>query len=262
MDTRGTEVWDDLAARLIAAERERTAIEPLTDQNPDLTVGDAYQIQDKIIRAKLAGGAEVIGWKAGFTSRAMQQQMGVDQPNYGCLLDGAVVKSELSVDELIHPRVEPEIAFIIGRDLAGPGVTADQVLAATRWVCPCIEVVDSRIKDYRFQAPDNIADNSSAARLVLGDSLFAVDEFDLRLVGVVLEINDEVVETGAGAAALGDPAHSVAWVANQLTAAGKVLRKDQIVISGGLTAAPYVKRGDKVMALFDRLGAVQLRLVF
>ena len=254
-------VWDNLAARLMAAEHQAAAIEPLTGEYADLTTDDAYIIQELIIDAKLAAGADVIGWKAGFTSRAMQQQMGVDQPNYGCLLDGAIVETELSLEGLIHPRVEPEIAFIIGRDLVGPEVTAAEARSATRWVCPCIEIVDSRFKDYRFQPPDNVADNSSAARLVIGESLFAVDEFDLRLIGVVLEKGDEVVETGAGAAALGDPALSVAWIANQLAASGKILRKGQIVITGGLTVAPYVKRGDKVAALFDRLGPVRLDIV-
>lgn len=255
------QVQDDLAAQLLAAEIGRTAIDPLTDEHPNLTVDDAYQIQNRIVAAKLTSGGSIIGWKAGFTSRAMQKQMGVDQPNFGCLLESAIVKSELSMDELIHPRVEPEIAFIMGRDLAGPGVTADQALAATRWVGPCIEVVDSRIKDYRFQAQDNIADNSSAARIVLGDSLFAPDDFDLRLLGVVLEKDGDVIETGAGAAALGHPARSVAWIANQLTEAGKLLREDQIVITGGLTAAPYVNRGEKVSALFDHLGPVHLQVV-
>lgn len=255
------QVRDELAAQLFAAEMEHSAIEPLTAEHPNLTVDDAYQIQNRIVDAKLTSGGTIIGWKAGFTSLAMQKQMGVDQPNYGCLFDSSVVKSELSMDELIHPRVEPEIAFIMGRDLEGPGVTADEALAATRWVGPCIEVVDSRIKDYRFQAQDNIADNSSAARIVLGDSLFAADDFDLRLLGVVLEKDGEVVETGAGAAALGHPARSVAWIANQLAEAGKMLREDQIVITGGLTAAPYLKRGERVSALFDHLGPVHLQVV-
>ena len=261
MDGQVNEVRADLAARLLGAENGRSPIEPLTDEYPNLSVDDAYQIQARIIDAKLAAGGVQIGWKAGFTSRAMQKQMGVNEPNYGCLLDSAVVKAELSMGELIHPRVEPEIAFVMDMDLSGPGVTAEQVLAATRWVCPCIEVVDSRIKDYRFQAVDNIADNSSAARLVMGATMYKPDDFDLRLVGVVLEKDGEVVETGAGAAALGDPALSVAWIANQLTSAGKVLREGQIVITGGLTAAPYVRQGDEVVARFDRLGPVQLQVV-
>lgn len=252
---------EDLAAVLLEAEAQRTAIDRLTDAHPSLTMTDAYAVQESIRRRKLAAGAGVLGWKAGLTSRAMRDQMGVSQPNRGSLFDYCLLDGVLQRDELIHPRVEPEIAFVLGRELRGPGVTLLEVLAATRWVCAAIEVVDSRFKDYRFRVEDNTADNSSAARLVLGPAVFAVDSLDLSLVGVVLERNGEVEQTGAGAATLGHPARAVAWLANQLAESGQAIEAGQIVISGGLTSAPLVVAGDHVAARFDRLGAAELRVV-
>jgi 2-keto-4-pentenoate hydratase len=185
--------------------------------------------------------------------------MGVAEPNYGCLLESVVIDGDLHLDELIRPRVEPEVAFIMGEDVSGPGVTADRILRATRWVCGCIEVVDSRFADYRFRLEDNTADNSSSARLVLGEKLLPVDGLDLRLLGAALLKNGEVMLTGAGAAALGHPARSVAWIVNELARAGETLRAGQIVISGGLTSAPFIEKGDQFTAWFDHLGPVSVR---
>src|SRR5262245_41381813 len=210
----------DMVERLLEAERERRPFPPFTDTFTDFSLADAYAVQRELVATKVAAGAGVLGWKAGFTSAPMRQQMGVAEPNYGRLLEGGLIDGDLHLDELIRPRVEPEVAFIMGEDVPGPGVTADRILRATRWVCGCIEVVDSRFADYRFRLEDNTADNSSSARLVLGEKLVPVDGLDLRLIGAVMEKNGEVLMTGAGAAALGHPARSVAWIANELARAG------------------------------------------
>lgn len=250
---------DDLVQKLLDAERYRAPLFPFTDTMPDFSLTDAYGVQRAIVGQKVAAGAKVVGWKAGFTSAPMREQMGVAAPNYGCLLDSVFIAGELHIEELINPRVEPEIAFVMGEDVFGPGVTPDRILQATRWVCGCMEVVDSRFAGYRFRLEDNTADNSSSARLVIGETLVPVDGLDLRLIGAVLEKDGEVLLTGAGAAALGHPARSVAWIANELAKAGEGLRAGQVVISGGLTSAPFIGVGDSYTASFDRLGSVSLQ---
>ncbi len=249
----------DLSSRLLEAERTRTALSPLTDEHPSLSMDDAYLIQERLVRTQIEAGCKVIGWKAGFTSEAMRQQMNVGQPNRGYLLDYMLCEGMLDLDNLIHPRVEPEVAFIMDRDLRGPGLTADDVLAATRWLCPALEIVDSRFRDYKFRVEDNTSDNSSAARLVLGERVRPDAGLDLAAVGVVLEKNGLVEQTGSGEAAFGHPASSVAWLANQLSESGQQLEAGQIVLSGGLTAAPYIRHGDHVTARLEGLGSVEVR---
>jgi 2-keto-4-pentenoate hydratase len=244
-----------LAARLAKATADRAAIPPLSDGLPGLDVATGYAIQ--AVTREAAG--PLAGWKLGATSRAKQAQVGVHEPVRGFLAGASALDlgEPLVTAQLIQPRAEPEIVFVMGRDLSGPAVTAADVLAATAGLAAGIEILDSRFVDYRFTMPDVIADNTSAGRYVVGAPV-PPDGIDLRLAGVVLEHNGEVTATAAGAAALGHPAAAVAWLVRALAAAGDGLRAGQIVLSGGLTAAVPLRPGDVVVATIDRLGTVEL----
>ena len=245
----------ELAARLAKAAADRTPIAPLSDEWPGLDAAAGYAIQ--ALAREQAG--PLAGWKLGVTSRAKQAQAGIHEPVRGFLARANALDlgEPLVAGELIQPRAEPEIVFILGRDLSGPAVTAADVLAATAGVATGIEILDSRYRDYRFTMPDVIADNTSAGRFVVGAPV-PPDGIDLRLAGVVLEHDGEVAATAAGAAALGHPAAAVAWLARSLAAAGEGLRAGQVVLSGGLTAAVPVRPGDVVVASIDRLGVAEL----
>jgi 2-oxo-3-hexenedioate decarboxylase len=245
----------ELAARLARATADRTAIPPLSDGLPGLDVATGYAIQ--AVAQEAAG--PLSGWKLGATSRAKQAQVGVHEPVRGFLASANALDlgEPLVTAQLIQPRAEPEIVFIMGQDLSGPAVTAADVLAATAGVAAGIEILDSRFVGYRFTMPDVIADNTSAGRHVVGAPV-PPGGIDLRLVGVILEHNGEVTATAAGAAALGHPAAAVAWLARALAGAGEGLRAGQIVLSGGLTAAVPLRAGDVVVATIDRLGTVEL----
>lgn len=250
-----------IAGRLLEAEVSRVPIPPLTEQYPDLTPADAYQIQLALIERKRADGARVVGRKIGLTSRAMQRMLDVDQPDYGHLLDSMAVPDGALVERarLIQPKAEPEIAFVMDADLSGPRVTATQVLSATRWVMPAIEIIDSRIESWRIKLCDTIADNASSAMYAVGGRPTPVDGLDLRLIGMVLEKNGEVVSTGAGAAILGHPLHAVVWLINKLAEFGTGVHEGDVILPGALTAATDVAAGDTVTANFDRLGTVSVR---
>jgi 2-oxo-3-hexenedioate decarboxylase len=248
-----------LADILWRAARARTAIDPLTETRGPLDEPAAYAVQDELVALRTAAGERVVGAKLGFTSAAMREQMGVDSPNWGWLTDAMVLTGEdLPLDAYIHPRVEPEICFVLGAALRGPAVTAAQVLEASAAIAPALEIVDSRYRDYRFTACDNIADNSSAAGVRVGPG---VEPGALRLdeVAVVLERDGEVVDRATGAAALGHPAEAVAWLANRLADAARALQPGDLVLSGGLTAATPVRRGERLVARFDGLGSVAVR---
>ena len=250
-----TQDISELAARLAKAVAGRTPIAPLSDEMPGLDVDAGYAIQ---ALAREAAGP-LAGWKLGVTSRAKQAQVGIDSPVRGFLAGANALDlgEPLASGELIQPRAEPEIVFIMSRDLSGPDVTGADVLTATASVATGIEILDSRYLDYRFTMPDVIADNTSAGRFLVGSPV-PLDGIDLRLVGVVLEHNGEVVATAAGAAALGHPAAAVAWLVRSLAAAGEGLLAGQVVLSGGLTAAVPVRPRDVVVASIDRLGSVEL----
>ena len=247
----------ELAARLAGAAADRRAIAPLSDDVPGLDAAAGYAVQ--AVAREQAG--PLAGWKLGVTSRAKQAQVGVHEPVRGFLARANALDlgEPLVTGELIQPRAEPEIVFILGRDLAGPSVTAADVLAATAGVATGLEILDSRFADYRFTMPDVIADNTSAGRFVVGAPV-PPDGIDLRLAGVVLEHNGDVVATAAGAAALGHPAAAVAWLVRSLAAEGEGLglAAGQVVLSGGLTAAVPVRAGDVVVATIDRLGSIEL----
>jgi 2-oxo-3-hexenedioate decarboxylase len=250
------------AEYLLEAEAKAEAVAPITDSESDLTLDDAYLIQDELIAQKLAEGHRLVGAKIGLTSRAKQESMGVHEPVYAWLTDKMVVPVEapLSLRPLIHPRAEPEIVFVLGKSLAGPGVNVQAVLDATSAVCCGIEIIDSRYADFRFTLSDVVADNASSARFVLGGR--RVDpEIDLALEGCLLEVDGELVATAAGAAVLGHPAQAVAQLANALGERGRELEAGWVVLSGGLTDAQPLAPGHHVQATFARLGGICLRAV-
>jgi 2-keto-4-pentenoate hydratase len=250
-----TQDISELAARLGNAAEHRTAIAPLSDRAPGLDVDAGYAIQG--LARQLAG--PLAGWKVGATSRAKKAQTEIGSPVRGFLASANALDlgQPLPRSELIQPRAEPEIVFIMGKDLAGPAVTGTDVLAATAGVATGIEILDSRYLDYRFTAADVIADNASAGRFLVGSPV-PLGGIDLRLVGVVFEHNGQAVATAAGAASLGHPAAAVAWLVRSLAAAGEGLLAGQVVLSGGLTDAVPVRPRDVVVASIDRLGSVEL----
>lgn len=249
-----------LSARLIAAAHDRRATTPLTDEFPDLTIEQAYSIQNAVVAARTTSGSRIIGAKLGLTSAAKQRQMNVSEPLYGWLTDDMAIDTgePLICKRFIQPRCEPEVGFLLAQDLEGPQVTAANVLAATELVFPAIDVLDSRFAGYAFRLPDVVADNSSCAAMVLGGQGVEPRGFDLRLTGCVLEKNGRLMATAAGAAVLGHPAASVAWLVRRIHARGRGLLRGQIVLSGSMTEAVPVGPGDVVTARFDRLGTVEL----
>ena len=252
-----------LAEHLDTCELQAHDTPKITDEHPGMDWDDAYAIQDEILRRKLARGARVIGLKAGLTSHAKMKQMGVDTPVFGFLVDTQSVAegAEVKVKELIHPKVEPEIAFVLKRALKGPGCHIGAVLAATDFVLPGIEVIDSRYRDFKFDLKSVVADNTSAARFVVGGRAMRPEQVDMRTLGVVMEKNGEVVSIGAGAAVLGHPAAAVAALANHLGKRGQEIPAGSVILSGGVTEAVSVEAGDHVCLRIQHLGSVSLRFV-
>lgn len=252
---------DELADRLWRAEVDRAPVAPLTDDLRDLSVGDAYAVQTRNVDRRVDAGAVVCGHKVGLTSLASQELLGVREPNFGALLDGMFVdeSDEVGLDTLLQPRVEAEIAFVMASELAGPGVTTAHALAAIGGAMPAIEIVDSRIADWRIRLADTVADNASAARAVLGARITPVTSLDLPLIGVLFSRNGTPIESGAGAAALGNPARCVAWLANKLGSLGAGLRRGDIVLPGALHRMVPVRPGDAFQARFAHLGTVTVQ---
>lgn len=252
-----------LAEHLDAAAQQGRAVVKITDAHPGLGFSDAYDIQAALRQRKEARGERVIALKMGLTSRAKMKQVGVEAPIHGFLTDTGLVPEgdPIPMAGLIHPKVEPELAFVTKADLRGPACDVAAVLAATDFVIPALEIIDSRYEAFRFDLPSVIADNTSAARFVLGSRARAVEELDLRCLGVVLEKNGEVVHLGAGAAVLGHPAESVAMLANLLAERDGFIPAGTTVLTGGVTAAVPVEAGDAVTARFQWLGSLTTRFV-
>lgn len=251
---------DMLAADLARAERSREPIAPLTAAHPDIDVVDAYEIQLINIRQRVAAGARVVGHKVGLSSAAMQQMMGVDQPDYGHLLDDMQVfeHSPVKTANYLYPRVEVELGFILATDLPGAGCTEDDVLAATAAYAPAIELIDTRITDWKITLCDTIADNASSAGFVLGEARVAPNDLDITVIDAVLTRNGEVVAKGRGDAVLGNPVTAVAWLARKVESFGVRLKAGDIVLPGSWTRAIDVRAGDEFVADFARLGSVRL----
>lgn len=248
------------AGALWAAERDREPIGPVTLDHPDMDVVDAYEIQLINIRKRLAEGRLVRGHKVGLSSKAMQEMMGVDEPDYGHLLDDMFVFEDDEVDTsaLCYPRVEVEVGFILGSSLPAPGCNAADVLRATEYVVPAIEIIDSRIRDWKISLCDTIADNASSCRVVLGARATRIDQVDLRTVGATLRRNGSVIATGSSGAVLGNPVTAVAWLANKVHSFGVRLEAGHVVLPGSCTRAYDVAPGDNMRADFDTLGGVSV----
>ncbi|OBI18036.1 2-keto-4-pentenoate hydratase [Mycobacterium sp. E2327] len=253
-------IRDELAADLAQAERSREPIRPLTAAYPDIDVVDAYEIQLINIRQRVAEGARVLGHKVGLSSKAMQQMMGVDEPDYGHLLDEMQVFEDIPVKagRYLYPRVEVEVGFILSDDLPGAGCTEDDVLAATEALVPSIELIDTRITDWKIALCDTIADNASSAGFVLGKARVSPADIDVKAIDAVLTRNGEVIAEGRSDAVLGNPVTAVAWLSRKVESFGVRLRKGDIVLPGSCTRAIDARAGDEFVADFTGLGSVRL----
>jgi 2-keto-4-pentenoate hydratase len=253
-----TAVQAAAAARLAQAQQTCIPIDRLTAQFADLTVSDAYEIQLVNIRRRTDQGAVVRGHKVGLSSVAMQQMMNVDEPDYGHLLSDMFVaeNAAIATATMCAPRAEVEIAFVLREGLPAPGCTVADVLRCTAFVCPALEIIDSRIRDWNLTLVDTIADNASSGLVVLGGRATPVDGLDLRTIGAALRINGALVATGATGAVLGNPVTAVAWLANKVAQFGVSLEAGNVILPGSCTKAYDVAAGQTVRADFDQLGAV------
>ena len=262
MIVKDTGTWSvELAAEvLLGAEASCAEIEPLSDSWGDFDLAAAYAVQDETLRRRLDRGERLAGVKLGLTSRAKQQRMGISSPLTAWLTDAMVLPSGAAVprDQLIHPRAEPEIVFVLGSRLAGPGVSAVTALAAVESVWCGIEVIDSRYRGFRFTLPDVVADNASSGAFVTGPVGVAPAGLDLSLEGCLLEVNGQVVDSATGAAVQGHPAEALALAANDLGRRGLALEPGWTVLTGGMTDAVACPAGVSVAAHFSSLGSVFL----
>ena len=249
----GDELFDSL--------RSRVPVAALTEREPGITVEEAYQIQEHGIQRRLALGDRIVGKKIGLTSRVVQRSLGVNEPDFGQLLGSMVASDFIQASSLLQPRAEGEVAFLLERDLQGPGVTCSDVIHATHSVLPCFEIVDSRVRDWRIKLQDTVADNASAGLFVLGDRAVSLKGLDLSTCGMVLEMNGAVATTGAGAAALGSPVNCVAWLANRLGRYGTALRAGEVILSGSLGAMLPVSAGDNLNLSIGGIGSASIRFV-
>lgn len=249
---------------LYDALRTRTTIEPLTEQAPEIEIEDAYQVSLRMLERRLADGESMIGKKIGVTSKVVMDMLNVRQPDFGYLTDTMVYGHGAEVaasNSLIQPKTEGEIAFILKDDLKGPGVTNADVIAATDFVMPCFEIVDSRIRDWQIKIQDTVADNASCGVIVLGDKAVSPLEVDLGTCGIVVELNGEIISTGAGAAAMGSPVNCVAWLANTLGRFGIELKAGEVILSGSLVPLQSVAPGDSMHMEIGGIGQAAVRFV-
>jgi 2-oxo-hept-3-ene-1,7-dioate hydratase len=256
----------DTASRLLSAEAAGVQIGLLSLQYPDLDMDDAYRIQAEILAQKVASGRKIFGWKIGLTSKAMQLALNIDIPDSGILFDDMYFKSGDSVQKnrFIQPRIEAEIAFVMRSAIAGENVTRDDVIAATDYVTPSIEILDTRI--VRVDAVsgktrtvnDTISDNAANAGIVLGGDRHAIDAHDLRWVGAIVSSNGSVEETGLGAGVLNDPVESVVWLARRMAAYGQGIEPGQVILSGSFIRPLECPAGSNIEADFGAFGHVSI----
>ncbi|MFC2949834.1 2-keto-4-pentenoate hydratase [Virgibacillus sediminis] len=260
MQTKDTTKTQSHAKHLAEAWRTGEGVQPLKELDPDLTLDEAYQVQLHTIDQNVKDGQRVTGKKIGLTSKAMQESLGVGEPDYGHLLDQMEYENgaEIPRGKVLQPRVEGEIAFILKEDLAGPNVTSLDVLKATDAVVPALEIVDSRVKDWKITLADTVADNASSGLYVLGGRPKKIADVDLKQMGMALYKNNQLLNTGVGAAALGDPVKCVAWLANKLSDYGISLKAGEVILSGALSAAMEAEPGDHFYAKFADLGEVHI----
>src|SRR5947208_4796290 len=247
---------------LMRAENERKQATQLSETWPDINIEDAYAISTEVAKRKLAAGAKRIGHKVGLTSKAMQRSSQIDEPDYGHLFDDMMVADGAKIphDKYCRPRVEIELAFIMGKALKGPGVGLVEVLRATEYIVPAIEIVDARLQDPR-KIVDTVADNGAAAGIVVGGRPVGPRDIDLRWVGGIMYRNSEIEETGVAAGVLGHPALGVAWLANKLAAHGVALEAGHLVLAGSFTRVVFAHKGDTLHADFGALGGIAVQFV-
>ncbi|WP_100639053.1 2-oxopent-4-enoate hydratase [Marinobacter salexigens] len=249
---------------LYQAMVDRVAVRPLTERFSDITLGDAYNISLRVLERRIESGEKVIGKKIGLTSKAVQNMLKVGQPDFGYLTDKMAYSQGEEVqisDRLMQPKAEGEIAFILKKDLLGPGLTAADVLAATDCVLPCFEVVDSRIENWEIKIQDTVADNASCGVFVLGDRAVNPRKVDLATCGMVVEKNGSIISTGAGAAALGSPVTCVTWLANTLGQFGIPLKAGEVILSGSLVPLEPVQAGDFMSVSVGGIGSASVRFI-
>ena len=251
---------DKAASVLLGAYEIGVPVAPLSVTYPGLSLDDAYAIQQAQVTSWTAAGALVKGHKVGLTSAAMQAQLGVDQPDFGVLLDSMFLPEGMTapVSRFLQPKAEPEIAFVLGRRLRGPGVTVAEALSAVDFVLPALEIIDSRIADWKITLPDTVADNASSGAVVLGSRPVKPSELDLSLTGCLLYRGGVIWGAGAGGAVLGSPVNALVWLANTLGARGVALEPGHVVLPGSVCAAISFGFGDTITAVFDRIGAVSI----
>lgn len=254
-------IIDRYADALAAAERSRRPLQPLTELSPELSLSDAYAIQRANVARRTRAGERIVGHKIGLTARTMQELFGVDEPDYGHLLDTMVHDASVPLDlsELIDPQIEVEPAFVLGRGLAGPGVTSTAVLAATEYISVCFEIIDSRIRDWRIRVQDTVADNGSSARVIMGSLKVSPATLALDDLETVLELDGQVLERGNTAAILGHPANGVAWLANKLAEFGVSLAAGDVVLPGTCTRCRRIGGHARARGSIAGLGEVSLR---
>lgn len=257
-------IADPAAAASILYEARRTGIpvEPFTDNDPSLSLADGYAVQEHLVRMLLADGDRIAGYKVGLTSKPMQQLVGVGSPDYAPVLASTVYPSgaEIPLSRFIQPRIEAEIVFVLGQRLAGPGVSVTEASQATAGVAASMEIIDSRIAGWRIKLADTVADLASNGAVAISSRIVPLAGLDTRLIGMLLTRNGELADTGAGAAALGDPLRVVAWLANALAEHGIALEPGHLVMTGSMHAAVPMAAGDVFRADFDRLGPVTVRV--
>ncbi len=260
MNIQGTNQVLEAYQHLLQAEKNKKSVAPLTDLFPDITIHAAYRIQMKSINQKVKDGQKIVGKKIGLTSFAMQKLLGVDQPDYGHLLDSMEVPNggTIPMDTLFNPKVEGELAFVLKKDLIGPAVTVEDVLEATEYIVPSIEIVDSRITDWKIKLEDTVADNASCGLFALGSQRFDLKGMDLTKIEMSLYKNGAYMNKGTGADVLGHPATCVAWLANKLAEYDVTLKAGEVILSGALSAAVAAEKGDVFTAEFSQLGTVEV----
>jgi 2-oxo-hept-3-ene-1,7-dioate hydratase len=259
----------ELAKRHEWSRREVKPIDPITVEYPDLTIDDAYAVQQAWIDLQIGDGAKLVGRKIGLTSRAMQQQMKIDEPDFGALLDYMIMPSgiELRHADFVDPKLEVEVAFMIGERLIGDSVSVEQVLAATEYIQPAMELIDAR--SYRVHPVtnrartivDTIADNAADAGIILGGEKVKPTEIDMRWIGAIFSCNGVVEETGLAAGVLGHPAKGIAWVARRIAPYGLAIEPGEIILAGSFTRASATKPGDQFVADYGPLGTVTCSFV-
>jgi 2-oxo-hept-3-ene-1,7-dioate hydratase len=247
---------------LVAAEQERKQAVQLSKTWPAISMEDAYAISTEVINRKIAAGAKLIGHKVGLTSKAMQRSSQIDEPDYGHLLDSMMIAdgARMAHENFCLPRVEVELAFILGKTLRGPGVGLPDVLRATECVVPAIEIVDARLQDPR-KIFDTVADNGAAAGIVIGGRPVGPLDLDLRWVGGIMYRNAEIEETGLAAGVLGHPALGVSWLANKLGQHGVALEPGHLILAGSFTRVVFARKGDTLHADFGQLGGIAVQFV-